>query len=125
MLFWLPNSFQARKLLTCLYLQRLELKMSNWFRHVTILVTLLFGFSSYSAEFREEDVVKFKSIERIESAKGLLKHREPGQAWTKIHFEFLILADSSLWVRPLLSANEEVVDFACFQLIEAFSAIGS
>lgn len=66
-------------------------------------------------QFNEAEVVKQVSVKRV-VPKDVLKHPEPGKVWTHLEFEFLILKDSSLWVRPLLPAGEEKVHFGPLEI---------
>ncbi len=85
---------------------------------VGILSIALIGHLAQAANYSEDQVVKHFSIKRTVPKFVLLNPAE-GQMRADIYFEFLILKDSSLWIRPLLSSTEEKVKLVGFEIDRA------
>lgn len=78
-------------------------------RIISIFVGLFFASSAF-AQFSEEDVVKRISTKKWVS-KSKMNEAVGDGLRAEVYFEFLLLKDNSLWLRPLLSESESRVKF--------------
>lgn len=84
-------------------------------RIFSIFVALFLSLPVFSAVFSEDQVGKKISV-KVPVHESRLNN--PSGTWTDVYFEFLIQKDSSLWLRPLLGANETTVKMAHFFTVD-------